>query len=473
MRRSVLRPPVASVLVGLGLIVTAIVLAGQRDPGMDSTVYQGGALAVLRGDPLYDSLHIPPPWADLPFTYPPIAAILFIPLAPLPMHMVWGVMAAVCALALGITMRHSLASLLRREPPAWAVNILALLPFALQPVWSTVGLGQINLLLMALVVVDVLAIRRYGGILIGVAAAIKLTPLIFIPHLLLTRRWADAARATATFLVLQGIGWLLLPSDSLRFWTSAMMEGNGGRTFEAANQSLNGLVQRLTGGSSDALAISIALGVLCLAVHAILVRRLHALDQPLAALLATAFCGLLVSPVTWTHHWVWVVPLCLLLGYRAVLRNPSLGALLILVLVAFSVDFRLFVPIGDRLELRWTALETLVGNAYLLAAVLVGLAAVMLVANHMLDAARPQLRFDGPSIPAQRTFSPADAALLATQLDPFAGSDTPLPRPAPAPAPRRPAPAESGKPATKSTAKSTTKPATKPGKPLASTDAAP
>lgn len=377
-----LRPPIASVVVGLGLVVASIVMAGQRHPGMDSTVYQAGALAVLRGDPLYDSLHIPPPWADLPFTYPPIAAILFVPLAALPMHIVWGVMAALCALALGITVRVCLRSLTTMEPAIWVVTLLTVLPFILQPVRSTVGLGQVNLLLMALIAVDILALKRGSGFLIGVAAAIKLTPLIFVVHLLLTGRRADAARAVGTFVVLQGIGWAVLPGDSLRFWTSAILAGNGDRTYEAANQSLNGLIQRLTGEAPGAFTLSLALGVVCLAVHALLVRKLHHHRQPLAALLVTAFCGLLISPVTWTHHWVWVVPLCLLLGYR-VRRTPATVLLLIPVVVAFSIDFRLFVPIGDRLELRWTAVETLVGNTYLLAALMVGAAGMALMAARL------------------------------------------------------------------------------------------
>lgn len=413
-RRIDLRPPFTAVLAGIGLFVAAIVLAGHHQPGMDSAVYQAGASAILRGDPLYESLHIPPPWVDLPFTYPPVAAMLFVPLALLPTHVVWGVMAAVGALALGVTMRVCLRSLVHREPALWLVNLLAVLPFVLQPVRSTVGLGQVNLLLMALIVVDVLGKPRQGGYLVGVAAAIKLTPLIFIPHLLLTGRRADAARAMATFLVLQGIGWAVLPSESWRFWTSAMMAGNGDRTYEAANQSLNGLLQRLTGEAPSALAFALALGLVCLALHAGLVRGLHRRGQPLAALLVTAFCGLLISPVTWTHHWVWVVPLCLLLGYRAMHRNPSVNALLILVIFAFTVDFRLFVPIGDRLELKWTVVETLVGNAYLVAALVVGAAGILLFLTRPL-----RLSTAGSGhIPAQRTAREAgNTAGVATLPD--------------------------------------------------------
>lgn len=203
--RAALRPPAVSIVAAVGLLLSSLVLEGQRHPGMDSTVYQAGASAILRGHPLYGVLDIPLPWADLPFTYPPVAAIFFLPLVPLPLWLVWGVMAAGCALALGVAVRASLRSVLRRDPQPWLVNLVTALAFGLQAVWSTIGLGQVNLLLMALIAVDVLALSstRRNGILIGIAASIKLTPLIFIPHLLLTGRRAAALRATLTFLALQ------------------------------------------------------------------------------------------------------------------------------------------------------------------------------------------------------------------------------------------------------------------------------
>lgn len=398
--RIAFRPPAVSYVAAVGLLLSAIVVDGQRHPGMDSGVYQAGAQAIVRGQPLYGVLDIPLPWADLPFTYPPIAAVAFLPLVPLPLWLVWGVMAAGCALALGVVVRASLRSVLRREPQPWLVNAVTALAFGLQAVWSTIGLGQVNLLLMALIAVDVLALNgtRRSGVLIGIAASIKLTPLIFIPHLLLTGRRADALRATLTFLALQAFAWIVLPSDSVRYWTSAILEGNGNRTYEAANQSLNGLVQRFTGDAPSALTVSLILAAGCFALMVALVRRLHQARQPLAAMLVTAFCALLVSPVTWTHHWVWVVPLCVLLGYQA-LRHEGYTAkvLLAFVLLVFSVDFRLLVPHGDKVELKWTFTETLVGNAYLWCALIVG------AAGTAVFAARQRARLPrSPVIPAPR-----------------------------------------------------------------------
>jgi alpha-1,2-mannosyltransferase len=176
-----------------------------RPLGVDSAVYRAGGIAVLRGEPLYAHLSALPGWApELPFTYPPFAALLFTPFAAVPVQWCWGLVAVAAVPAPALALR-----------PFAPGGVPLLAAFGLQPVWQTVGLGQLNLILMALVVVDVLCRRgtRSGGVLIGLAAAIKLIPLIFVARLLLTGRRADALRA---------LGAVLLPADSVRYWTSAL-----------------------------------------------------------------------------------------------------------------------------------------------------------------------------------------------------------------------------------------------------------
>jgi alpha-1,2-mannosyltransferase len=147
-------------------------------------------------------------------------------------------------------------------------------------------------------------------VLVGVAAAIKLTPLIFVPHLLLTGRRADAGRALGTFAGLNALGAVALPGDTVQFWAVALIDGNDATANSwIGNQSLNGIVQRLAGHGSRTLVAVGVLSAACLVASALVVRRLHRRDQRLGALLVTAFCGLLVCPVSWTHHWVWVVAL--------------------------------------------------------------------------------------------------------------------------------------------------------------------
>ena len=113
---------------------------------------------------------------------------------------------------------------------------------------------------------------------------------------------------------LHAAGALLLPADTARFWSSALLGGNSASSNGwYGNQSLNGMVQRLTGESDWAFGLALVLSAAAVMVAVLLVRRTR---DPLDALLITAFCGLLISPISWTHHWVWVVPLAIVLARR-------------------------------------------------------------------------------------------------------------------------------------------------------------
>ncbi|MBB4966540.1 glycosyltransferase 87 family protein [Saccharothrix violaceirubra] len=293
------------VVAGLGAVVAAAFACWLLDLplGTDSAVYRSGALAVLDGVPLYGHLPATPSWSpDLPFAYPPVAALLFLPLAAVPTEFAWAGMAGLSVVCVGVVAR-----LLPHGKRWWP-----LLPVMLEPVWRTVALGQVNLVLMTLVLVDVLRRSRWSGVLIGLAAAVKLTPLIFVGYLLIAGRRRDAARAVATFGVATGLGFLLLPGDSVRYWTSALLGANDAMSNAWwGNQSLNGVVLRLGGGT----AVLAVLTLVCLGVAVYLTRKLvH--DRPVEALLVMAFCGLLVSPISWSHHWVWVLPLGMLVARR-------------------------------------------------------------------------------------------------------------------------------------------------------------
>ena len=386
--------------VALFAVPAGVVLAGVISwlidwrLGVDSAVYRSGAVALLTGEPLYDNdfLSAEPPWARLPFTYPPTGALLFVPLALFATQVSWGVLGALSVLSLALVVRVAIQVLPTRPTwltPARTTVLLTVLALGLEPVWRTLFLGQINLILMALVVVDVLVLgrsRHFGGVLVGVAAAVKLTPLIFVPHLWLIGRRADAVRAVATFALLQALIFVIIPHDFRRFWSVAVTNPERtGPTFWAGNQSLNGLLLRLTDLAPWALAAAICVGAV-LAVPAVyLVRRFHRAGQALPALLVSAFFGLLLSPVTWSHHYVWVVPLVVLLLSRLPDRLPdgwarvrTLSGLGTVVLVFASCVLLIMRtsdpnrPAGEKPELEWTPPEVVLGSAYLLVPLVAG-----------------------------------------------------------------------------------------------------
>jgi alpha-1,2-mannosyltransferase len=329
--------------------------------GLDSSVYRSGAAAVLRGESLYGRLAGA---SGLPFIYPPIAAIVFAPLALLPWLVGWGLVAV---LRVSVVAGAGVGG---RGWPGWlGPSVLAVGVLVLEPVWLTLDLGQVNVLLMALVVVDVLGLRRSScrGVLVGLAAAVKLTPLVFVPFLLLAGRRGDAGRALGVFVGLNVVGWVLLPGDTVRFWRSQVLGGVGVTSNSwYGNQSLNGVVQRLSHHAGWAFGVAVVAGVVCVGVGLLLGRRLWARGDELGGLLVVGFAGTLASPISWTHHWVWVVPLVVLLvrrGWWWVLAGA---------VVVFSGWSFLLVPTANGGELGWTPVQMLLGNAYVVVGLVAG-----------------------------------------------------------------------------------------------------
>ncbi|WP_254896654.1 glycosyltransferase 87 family protein [Amycolatopsis sp. Hca4] len=247
------RPGTGYVLLGAQLLVLVALLVSYnggrwRFPAyrVDLDVYRLGSTAVLHGQALYGTL---PPTGDgqfLLFTYPPFAAILLTPLAVLPY---WAACLALTLLTLGVLVLVLVAVLrafgARCDWPRVVVLLLA--AEALEPVLRTLYAGQIDLLLLALVVLDVLVDhpRRPRGLLIGLAAAIKLTPAVFLLYLLLRRDTRAAVTAVVTFLAATAVGFLLAGADSVRYWTSALWDtGRVGEPTYAGDQSLLGLLAR-------------------------------------------------------------------------------------------------------------------------------------------------------------------------------------------------------------------------------------
>jgi hypothetical protein len=187
-----------------------------------------------------------------------------------------------------------------------------------QPVLRTLNLGQVNLVLMALIMWDLCQprARRDGrarwwkGFGTGVAAGVKLVPLIFVPYLLATRRFREAAATLAGFVTTIAVGFAVLPSDSVTWWVHGVFlkGGRAGFLAWAGNQSLNGVISRLAGSVAAgnvpwaiAAAAVLAAGIWAAAV-------LGRAGHEVPALLTTALTGLLISPISWDHHWVWIAP---------------------------------------------------------------------------------------------------------------------------------------------------------------------
>ncbi|MEV4144756.1 glycosyltransferase 87 family protein [Amycolatopsis sp. NPDC049691] len=309
----------------LEVVAVVLVLVLKRFDGLDLEVYLGGAKALAEQGSPYDAWVPTTHQILLPFTYTPFAAAAFWPGTLLPFAVTMKLVSIASIVATGVvaylyvaTLNGSLTdpSKVTGRVVAALVAIGAQLAGALlEPVRSTLGFGQINALLMVLVVLDVLLPgdrKRTKGLLIGVAAAIKLTPAVFVVYFLFRRDFRSAARVVAGFVAAGALLWLIRPSASVTYWTKLVFDaGRIGGVDYVGNQSLHGLTVRA--GWPEFAWVLAALAVMAL-VAVIIVRA----AEPVLGLTACALGGLLVSPISWTHHWTWCVPILVLAGYYGV-----------------------------------------------------------------------------------------------------------------------------------------------------------
>jgi alpha-1,2-mannosyltransferase len=279
---------------------------------VDLGVYRAGGLSVLQGQPLYTVL-TPPPQL-LPFTYPPVAALFAVPLALLPWAGAQLAWVPFIYVPLAVIIWFAFAPLLRRVPTVPLRAAVFAVLFAacayLFPMRDEMRFGQVDTVLLALAVADCAARspRWPRGALVGLATAIKLVPGVFIVYLWLSGRRRAAVIAAASALAWTLGAWLLLPGDSVTYWTSAIFQsGRLGSNAGTSNQSLRGILLRLFLPGQAPGVLWAAVAVLAAAAGFAVVRRLARQGREMEAIAVTALLGVLLSPVSWIHHFLAVV----------------------------------------------------------------------------------------------------------------------------------------------------------------------
>ncbi|TCB96225.1 DUF2029 domain-containing protein [Micromonospora zingiberis] len=324
------------VVVVLAVAVAAFLsVAAARHGFFDLQVYRGALVWWARdGGELYDYLR---PNTQYGFTYPPFAALVMLPMAYLPWHAAIVVSVAAGVVTGAVLIWWLLDPVARRAGwTRWFAFAVALcLAAAFEPMRETINFGQVNTLLLFLVAVDLLRLlprgSRWAGVGIGLATAIKLTPGIFLVYLLVTGRVRAAVTAVGAATGATVLAAALFPDASREFWTTALW--NTGRVGELAfvsNQSLRGVVARLDPTSPSTLAW-LALAAATVALWVWRSRVAASAGDSAAGLALTGAVMCLVSPVTWVHHLVWLLPGLLLLvdhGMAAPSRSRRRGVLL-------------------------------------------------------------------------------------------------------------------------------------------------
>ncbi|MGW3467124.1 glycosyltransferase 87 family protein [Saccharopolyspora sp. NPDC000995] len=365
------------------LIAVMVVSTVNTHDHIDGEVYRLGAQALLRGRDLYNNLPATESGLLLPFIYPPFAAIVFAPLALIPKAASTAVIMLVSHAALIVTLYVvlSASTFLRAHREKVLLVTAAVLPLATisEPVLETITYAQVNIVLMALVAVDLLW-RTDGakklpyprGLLIGLAAGIKLTPLVFLLLPLLRRDVRTIVASLLTFLGTVLLGFALTFDNARRFWLHEMLASSnvsfgpkftGDASTYAGNQSLRSLLSKMSTPSLTIVFALLAAIVLVLAVLG-MVHAIRQRDLPMAVTI-NGILGLLVSPISWSHHWVWAIPgLVLLIGAAQAQRDWALGLATTLTAGFFMMGPHWKMPQGHGLELRWNFFEQLIGNSY-------------------------------------------------------------------------------------------------------------
>jgi alpha-1,2-mannosyltransferase len=288
---------------------------GLRNGFFDLKIYAAAMRWWNEGHPLYGFVQADDTQGRLGYTYPPFAAVLMRPLAWLPIgvSVALYVVAALAALAVCVWwLVRPVAD--RQGWPRWfAFGIAFVLATGLEPVRLTFDFGQINVFLWTLILFDLLVLAprgsRFLGVGIGLAAAIKLTPAIFVVYLLVSRRWRAAAVAAGTAVAATTVAAAVAPRDWWTFWTDTLLRGDGiGQLAYTMNQSVMGFLARLAqpGEPSQVWWVVLALPVAGYGMWR--AGRAAAAGDEVTGLTLTGIVGTLLSPVSWTHHIFWFLP---------------------------------------------------------------------------------------------------------------------------------------------------------------------
>ena len=357
---------------------------------VDLEVYRQAGAVLLAGGDFYD---LPGP---LQFLYPPFAAVLALPLALLPATVVQLGWTAAGALAL-------VAILHRFGLKGWVLSLAgSAVVYLVEPVVQTLTFGQLGIFLVALVVLDLAPGPRVfsrrllpEGALTAVATAIKLTPAIFVVYLLLVRKFRAFWVAVVTGVVVTLISFAFVPAASYEFWTRLAHgdTGLGHSIIYYTNQSVMADIVRIFGLGQTPAIVGLVLSA-AVAVAGLWAATLwHRLGDVRLAVNLCGVAGLLASPVSWLHHFVWVVPLAMSLVERRPIgrrRLPTWYLALGWVFVGWIVVAPFTdLPNGADVELQWTwsqhllaSITALVGLVLLAGAILIARPRVLTIFAH-------------------------------------------------------------------------------------------
>jgi alpha-1,2-mannosyltransferase len=391
---------IGAVALGAALYMINLSVLHAWHGGFDLKVYRGAVIWWLHHKPLYTFHRNATPYG---FTYPPFAALTMLPMALFSQSTTLWINGTFSAVVLVVLTWWLVAPIaVRHGWSRWfAVGVAVPLVYLIEPVRETIAYGQVNLYLVALVLVDVALLARgsrFAGVGIGLATAIKLTPGLFIVYLMITDRWRAAGTALGTFVGATLLAAAVAPGTSKQFWTATLFETKRvGKVESADNQSVLSLLARAFGTGSLTTLLWVGAAGLVLVLGMWRARQAWLEGDEVVGITLTGLVACLISPISWTHHLIWVVPAILVLADVAAgtpvagtgrPRNRRLlaGAVALAACVVFGFSVVWYFAHFDGSIRRHDALAAIGTNAYVLAM----LALLALVPVRALSAAVPQ-----------------------------------------------------------------------------------
>ena len=305
---------------------------------LDLRVYRAAAHSLIAGHNPYHQYFT---GYHLPFTYPPAALLAFSPFTMGSVHIIeilWWLINAIAVTAILYLGISSSLNLSRTKSLGIAILFAPLLSLIFEPLRTNTSYGQINVVLLLLVVVDLTRMpKRYNGVLVGIAGAIKLTPLVYLLYFAAKGERRSLCRGLLVFVGIGSVLFLVVPVESGTYWLHQVFDpARIGTIAGRRNQSWYGLLHRWPFAAHWAVLPWLTLALVTLGAAFVLVRRLVSRNRTIDAVVALGMCTALISPVSWSHHWVWIIliPILLVRGFSG---QPLVTATMVLLCLVGAI----------------------------------------------------------------------------------------------------------------------------------------
>lgn len=236
------------------------------------------------------------------------------------------------------------------------------------PVYSQITCGQLSLLVIALPLFDLAGVlpKRFGGILVGLAAAIKVTPMIFSIYYLVTGQYRKAANAGGAFVVFTAIGAIFFPAQTWEYWTRLGSTGQDIDPLLSDNWGIRSMLARISPALAQPTWLWAGLGLLLMALALWRARVAFRRGDRLEAGLIVAAAAIVVPPNALPHYFTWLPLIGIWLISTARRRGVVVGCAI------FAIYSMAWFPLSGLVDAVAPMIGEAMASAVMVVPVLIG-----------------------------------------------------------------------------------------------------